>query len=65
MSRLWVVHEDTIIWGAFTQRKDAYAFRKREFRGPIIPKVSPMPVYSSLSEAPTTNGDDLKEALSL
>jgi hypothetical protein len=65
MDFLWLVHEDTIIWAAFTRHKDALAFRKREFTEGYVPSVSRLPIYQSLADAPASQGGLLKEALAL
>jgi len=61
---IWTVCEDGMVWAAFTHRKDAYAFRAREFAGGVLPKIRSMRVYKSLEDAPTTDPDgNLEEVL--
>lgn len=62
---VWVVCEESLIWAVFTNKRDAYEFRRREFidRSPeeYHPKIKSMKVYQSLSQAPTTGKDDQLE----
>lgn len=66
MKKLYLVVEDCIIWAAFPKRKMAVEFRKREFATDSWAglHIVQLPIYQSVQEAPTTVGDNLKEAVS-